>query len=285
MKEKQYTIVARNVILIALLAIVCIGGMELLVCRIVDPALYERIMSPVRIKAMIVLENALDAGEDLTSLLFPADEGSIHENQYITDPAIWIDLSSRSDETIVLEEKNGHEVLSGGANNVIYYNQTDAAWAEKLYGSDQIGRYGCGPVVMAMAVSSLTDQNINPEEMALWAKKHGYWAKKSGSYLSIVEGAAGEFGLSAESCQSADISRLQQELASGKLAVALMRKGHFTNGGHFVLLCGTSLDGRILVADPSSRERSLASWDAALILNELSYSRQDGAPLWFLQPS
>ena len=62
--------------------------------------------------------------------------------------------------------------------------------------------------------------------------------------------------------------------------MALMGKGHFTNGGHFIVLRGVTLDGRILVADPNSRERSLASWDPQLILDELSASRSNGAPLW-----
>ena len=36
------------------------------------------------------------------------------------------------------------------------------------------------------------------------------------------------------------------------------------------------------MADPASRERSLIPWDLSLILEELSPSRHDGAPLWML---
>ena len=283
LKEDNYALVVRNAILIFLLAVFCIGGVELLVCGIVDPALFTRITAPVRAGAVQLIEGAEEAGDELTLLLFPERPVEPPDIQFNTDPAIWTDLSSAQGATTLLESRDGREILSGGAQDIIYYNQTDEAWADKAYGSDHIGRYGCGPVVMAMAVSSLTDTIINPEEMALWAKEAGYWARGSGSYLAIVEGTAEKFGLSVDSCPDASAARLQQEMASGKLAVALMRQGHFTRGGHFILLCGVTLDGSILVADPSSRERSLAVWDAQLVLDELSYSRNDGAPLWFIQ--
>ena len=40
-----------------------------------------------------------------------------------------------------------------------------------------------------------------------------------------------------------------------------MGPGHFTNGGHFIILRGVTLDGSVLVADPASQERSLTTWD------------------------
>ena len=61
-----------------------------------------------------------------------------------------------------------------------------------------------------------------------------------------------------------------------------MGPGHFTQGGHFILLRGVTLSGMILVADPNSEERSLMEWDPQLILDELSASTASGAPLWVL---
>ena len=75
---------------------------------------------------------------------------------------------------------------------------------------------------------------------------------------------------------------LRTQLSGGRIAVALMSAGHFTSGGHFILLRGVTLDGNILVADPNSRARSLQEWDASIIINELSSSKTAGAPLWFL---
>lgn len=88
-------------------------------------------------------------------------------------------------------------------------------------------------------------------------------------------------------CESLDLNTLEEDelylrLSTGDVAVALMTKGHFTKGGHFILLRGTTLGGEILVADPASRDRSLIPWELSLILEELSPSRHDGAPLWML---
>lgn len=133
---------------------------------------------------------------------------------------------------------------------------------------------------MAMLISSLKEETLDPAQAAREADEAGYCAPGSGSYLSIVEGMAGRYGLEAVSCPDLSAEELTQQLVSGNLFVALMGKGHFTDGGHFILLRGVTLEGKVLVADPNSRERSLVGWDPQLILDELSASRSNGAPLW-----
>ena len=59
--------------------------------------------------------------------------------------------------------------FSDGATQVVYYNQLDKRYASKPYGTDDIGTYGCGPTCMAMVVSSLTSETVDPVEMARWA--------------------------------------------------------------------------------------------------------------------
>lgn len=110
---------------------------------------------------------------------------------------------------------------------------------------------------------------------------------KRGSYLSIVPGAAEDFGLTCTSLppEEADADLISQHLLGGSLIVALMGPGHFTNGGHFIVLRGVTLDGSVLVGDSASRERSLTTWDAELLLEELSASRSSGGPLWIVSPS
>ena len=78
---------------------------------------------------------------------------------------------------------------------------------------------------------------------------------------------------------------LLTRLTNGEVAVALVGSGHFTKNGHFILLRGVTLGGDILVADPASRDRSLIPWELSLILDELSPSRTNGAPLWILSRS
>lgn len=291
----------KKLLAVSVLAIVCIGTAELAVCRVADPVLYERIMAPVRRTASsawamasngarTVYRAASDSASSVWDKAASAVTGALRkdeeelESQAVLEPDE--ELVPLADPTVTaLEQRGTGEVLTGGNREVFYYNQTDETWADQPYGRDTLGKYGCGPTCLSMAVSSLTDRAVNPGEMAQWAAENGHWARRSGSYLSIVNGVAAAYGLEVESLPDCDAERLRLELAAGKMAVALMTKGHFTNGGHFILLRGATLDGGILVADPSSRERSLAVWDPQVILDELSKSRSSGAPLWLLSPA
>lgn len=269
-------------LVIVLLAITCIGGAELAVCRVMDPALYQRVISPVKERLMVAGE---ELGEIKRRLVEHVEAEEPPEEQFAASPDDWVEPASEADADLTRFELRGEEeLLTGGSRDIVYYNQWDEAWSEKPFGSDRIGAYGCGPTVMAMAVSSLTEQTMNPADMACWTKDNRHWSKKRGSRLSLIEGGALAYGLRAEGVQDLNAEHLRQELASGKMMVALVSKGHFTNGGHFILLRGATLDGGILVADPSSRGRSLTVWDAQLILDELSVSRNNGAPLWSLSP-
>ena len=71
--------------------------------------------------------------------------------------------------------------FTDGAVEVVYFNQLDERYANQPYGTDNIGGYGCGPTSMAIVVSSLTDDMVDPVEMAKWAYDNGYWCSKSGS--------------------------------------------------------------------------------------------------------
>lgn len=61
-----------------------------------------------------------------------------------------------------------------------------------------------------------------------------------------------------------------------------MLKGHFTSGGHFIVLRGVTSDGQIMVADPASYSRSQKLWDLSIILNEASKRAGAGGPFWII---
>lgn len=171
--------------------------------------------------------------------------------------------------------------FTDGATEVIYFNQLDERYASQPYGTDNIGGYGCGPTAMSIVVSSLTDGIVDPVEMAQWAYENGYWCSKSGSYHSLIPGAAKAWGLTVEGCTASEPQRIVDALSEGKLVVALMTKGHFTSSGHFIVLRGVQ-DEQILVADPASYNRSQKSWDLSIILNEASKSAAAGGPFWII---
>jgi hypothetical protein len=298
----------RNLVLVTLLAVLCIGIVELAACSFYEPALYEQVTAPIRRGAQAVIQagartaSALSQASDQahrqvsrhiaaagvqasllwTRLTTPREEPPEEVSQIADGPALAGDASAADPAVTELDVINGQEILTGGTIPIVYYNQSSETWAEQPYGTDDIGRYGCGPAAMAMVVSSLTDQNRDPLEMAQWAVSRGHWAKRSGSRLSIVMDAAAEFGLSAAPFSERTPEALLEALLSGELLVALMGPGHFTKSGHFIVLRGVTLSGSVLVADPNSSERSLMEWEPELILEELSSSTSDGAPLWII---
>lgn len=173
-------------------------------------------------------------------------------------------------------------VFTGGATEVVYFNQLDPRWADAPYGTDDIGGYGCGPTAMAIVVSSLTTQTVDPIYMASWSAQNGYCVSGKGSMHALIGAAASAFGLSCSGCTRAEPQRIVDALSRGDLVVALMAKGHFTNSGHFIVLRGITEDGKILVADPASTSRSNQVWDLSLIVNEAHKSAAAGGPFWII---
>lgn len=303
----------RNIILAALLALLCIGAAELAACSRFAPDTYERIVAPVRYAAGAAAEAgaaaldaagrfcraAADTAAELAAAAarqvshvaeqaaeaweaFTAPPPEPEPSPEATQPPEGIRPSATDPPVTTLLEEDGKQILTGNRWDVIYFCQSDEEWAEQLYGTDPIGPYGCGPTAMAMAVASMTDTETDPAVMAAWAAEHGYWARRSGSYHSIVRGTAQAFGLEAEALTDRTPEGIRQALRDNCLVVALVGPGHFTDGGHFILVRGTTLTGDVLVADPNSLERSLQAWDPQIILDELSSARDNGAPLWVI---
>ena len=302
----------RNIILLLLLALLCIGATELAACSHFAPEFYDQITAPVRHAAAVTVEACRagighvgrfcqDVGDQASQFMAQTMEQAAQFWEDLTAPEETPPAVDESEpvesgqpvpatdapsvtappHTEVLEEA-GKTILAGGTVDVTYFCQTDEQWAGQPYGTDTIGPYGCGPTVMAMVVASMTDNYTDPTTMAAWAVEHGYWARRSGSRYSIVMGTAQAFGLEAEPFTSRDPADLRTALRDRKILVALMGRGHFTSGGHFILLRGLTLTGDILVADPNSMDNSLQTWDAQLILDELSHVQSDGAPLWVI---
>jgi len=173
-------------------------------------------------------------------------------------------------------------VFTDGETQVVYYNQGDERWKDLPYGTDNIGGYACGPTAMAIVVSSLTSETVDPPHMAQWAYENGHWCSKNGSYHTVVSGAAAEWGLTCEACTREEPQKIVDALSSGKLVVAIMGPGHFTKSGHFIVLRGVTAEGKILVADPASYRRSGEEWELSIILEEASKYALLSAPFWII---
>lgn len=276
-------------ILAIFLFIICVGGIELTICYWHDPHIFTKIVTPVQNTAKLTISNGkklvINTGNWLSTQKQWFDNKLKQLGEKLTQPQkAKVDQDEQKAENAsgVMTRIDGVETLTGGTIPLIYFAQNDPEWKDQLYGNDPIGVYGCGPTALAMAVNSLGAGTTNPAMMSAFCAEQGYWAPKSGSYHSIVQGVSAAFGITCSAPNALDANEIITRLSNGEIAIALMGPGHFTDTGHFIVLRGVTKDNKLLVADPISRTRSLQEWDAQLIIDELSMSRSSGAPLWFL---
>lgn len=192
-----------------------------------------------------------------------------------------VPLSAEKAEPAPTVSLSNDMILPAASRDLIYFNQTDARWAEKNYGpQNRIAAYGCGPTVLSMLVSTFTEETIPPDEMAEWCYENGFFSQNSGSYHSIIPEGARAWGLDARSLKDLSYRSMLNELYAGRLIVMLMGEGHFTSGGHFIIIRNVTLEGDLLIADPNSIDNSLSPWAYELIRSEIKPSDDAGGPVW-----
>lgn len=172
-----------------------------------------------------------------------------------------------------------------GYANIPYYNQTDKRWGSLPYGSSPILSAGCGPTSLAMVVSGLTDNKVTPDIVADWSYKNGHRAEGAGSYWSLMTDGGKHYGLNVEAVSRRNPNAILKALSDGYPVIVAMGKGQFTNGGHFIVLRGVTENGKILIHDSASVERSNKEWDLSIIMNESSkIGGVNGSPFWIFRP-
>lgn len=173
--------------------------------------------------------------------------------------------------------KKASSYLGGGAGGddaVPYYSQNDPMWKNASYGSDStMGKAGCGPTAMAMAVSGATGKNINPMQMANFASSQGY-RDNTGTNQAFIDSAAQATGVGSTSATNPNSQFLDRELSKGKPVVLLGRKGGygsdqsaFTDAGHYVVATGKTNDGKVIIKDPRGKRYS-GKYDEKSLLGE-----------------
>ena len=172
--------------------------------------------------------------------------------------------------------------LDGGIP-IIYYSQRDERWGNQPYdrvGNESLGTAGCAPTSLAIAITSILNQKVLPKEVGDWAYLNGYVAPGQGSYNSLIPAAIEHYGGKVSSATTKD--EVLNALRENKAIIAIMGTGHFTPGGHFIVLRGLTSEQKVLVADPVSLERSYQEWDINIILAETNKNAGSGGPLWIV---
>jgi peptidoglycan hydrolase-like protein with peptidoglycan-binding domain len=143
---------------------------------------------------------------------------------------------------------------------VVYYSQKDSRWGGKMYSStgnksQTIASSGCGPVSMAMIISTLI-KPVLPPVLCTLAVKNGWRTANSGTAWGFFFDAAREYGLRCS--QKSNTDDVVAALKDGKLAIANMGPGYWTDGGHYIVLTGAD-DKDIFAHDPASVLRTKAT--------------------------
>jgi len=147
----------------------------------------------------------------------------------------------------VIKKKNKSENYTGKIVEPVYFSQEDPAWKNIMYSnhgdkSQTIGSSGCGPTAMAMVISTLTGKKVTPVEMCEFAVKNNYRTYDNGTAWGFFGAAAKEYDI--KCVQTDDFSKVKEALSDGKhIVIASMGKGHFTQGGHFVVLTSVETKG------------------------------------------
>ena len=164
----------------------------------------------------------------------------------------------------------------------VSYLQTDARWKNKPYRvkgeNATIGGSGCGPTAAAMLIETITGKKFTPEDACNWSMAHGYKARGNGTYSGYVKPQFAEFGIDCDMLNwtktygkpdHANHKKVEEMLKQGYYFIALMLKGLWTTGGHFVVLWWQ--DGKVRINDPASTKDARLNGDIQTFRSQCAY--------------
>ena len=181
-------------------------------------------------------------------------------------PAQYPSKDVRNDESIAMDTHSPSENVPD--TNVPHLYQWDRRWGNTVYSSAAFGLTGCGPTSLAMVYQGIKNTaDKNPHDLAVIAEERGYMSQYEGTAGAFFTDMAGELGLNCEELYPTSDS-ITEALKAGKVVIANLGPGSFTEHGHFFVLTGLTSDGKVIINDPYSFERSSQTWDADTIANE-----------------
>lgn len=185
--------------------------------------------------------------------------------------ALWVSFGSPSAQGVV--SRSGSEApVSTPAylwvkGEVPYLYQTDKQWADQAYAEGTVGTDGCGPVCLAMVYVSVTGKrDMDPAQMAQFSERNGF-ASAEGTEWALMSRGARQLGLRSYEL-SPRVGIVADYVRKGCPVIGVVGPGDFTTVGHFIVISGIDGDGKFIVHDPNSAERSQMRWDAEQVLNQ-----------------
>lgn len=158
------------------------------------------------------------------------------------------------------------KVESGTAFPRLY--QWDERWGYTVYSSTAFALTGCCPTALAMVYQGFSgDTSVTPYDIAMIARNNGYETEFDGTDGSFLVHMAGDLGLVCTELSPA-ATNLRTTLNAGQALIINVGPGDFTANGHFIVATGLDSNGKVIVNDPYSAERSNQTWDVDTLVSQ-----------------
>lgn len=173
-------------------------------------------------------------------------------HMYLTEAKTLLGKNEKASQTLK------DEVIPG---QIPMFFQYDSRWKDENYGDGTMEFNGCGPTCLSMVLCGINGTaEYDPVTVAKLADMKGYYEAGAGSAWTLMSELPEELDLKVHEVRF-DESHIRQELMEKRPIICVVGPGDFTTTGHFIVLCGLDSNGRVIVHDPNSQERSQRPWE------------------------
>lgn len=181
-------------------------------------------------------------------------------HMYLTEAKALLSRDEKVTQTL------SDEVIPG---QIPMFFQYDSRWKDEDYGDGTMEFNGCGPTCLSMVLCGLNGTvEYDPVTIAKLADTRGYYEAGVGSSWTLMSELSEELDLKVHEVRF-DESHIRQELMEKRPIICVVGPGDFTTTGHFIVLCGLDSDGRVIVHDPNSEERSRRTWEIGELMPQI----------------
>ena len=149
-----------------------------------------------------------------------------------------------------------------------YISQNNPEFLTTPYGTSSVARSGCGPIALAMAINYVSGEERTTLQAVIdFALEKNLYVPNAGTKWVLMSAYPPMVGVKGKEVYTSDFEVFKGLLEEGSVIVTSMKKGHFTDNGHFIVILGEK-DGKASVLDPASITRTLEEWDMELLFDE-----------------
>jgi predicted double-glycine peptidase len=176
-----------------------------------------------------------------------------------------------------------------------YFNQRDEPWASQIYGN-HIGAStyytaGCGPTSLAIVLSSLGIQGIDPKVIGDQFVEQGSRTENNGTWHTAFSHGSSmqKFGYRSEVINTGSATyesfktAVETALREGKYIIVILGgsgQAIFNGDGHFVVVRNITDTGMILIADPVKQNINGMEFTVRQLWNNVKKTSHGATIIW-----